>query len=92
MLTRSKTAENANMGQAGVYILHDEAEEELGLPSGYGEYDIPLVLTSKIYNEDGTLVSLLGEEESVWGDIIHVVSRRAAGGLVSSPTNNALNH
>ncbi|SPO03603.1 probable Bilirubin oxidase [Cephalotrichum gorgonifer] len=66
------TAENAFMGQAGAYIIHDPAEDALGLPSGYGEYDIPLILSSKQYNSDGTLFSTEGEEDSLWGDVIHV--------------------
>ncbi|KAK3340006.1 bilirubin oxidase [Lasiosphaeria hispida] len=66
------TAENAYMGQAGVYLIHDAAEDALGLPSGYGVYDIPLVLSSKQYNADGTLFSTVGERISLWGDTIHV--------------------
>ena len=62
------------MGQAGAYIITDEAEDALSLPSGYGVYDIPLVLSSKQYNSDGTLFSTHGETDSLWGDIIHVVS------------------
>ncbi|KAK8117907.1 uncharacterized protein PG998_006188 [Apiospora kogelbergensis] len=41
-------------------------------PSGYGKYDIPLVLTSKHYNQDGTLRSTVGETKSYWGDVIQV--------------------
>jgi bilirubin oxidase len=67
-----QTAENAYFGQAGAYLITDKAEDSLGLPSGYGTYDIPLVLSSKYYNEDGTLQSSLGEDNSLWGDIIHV--------------------
>ncbi|KXJ93646.1 phenol oxidase A [Microdochium bolleyi] len=67
-----KTAENAYFGLAGAYILNDPAEASLGLPSGYGTFDIPLILTSKYYNSDGTLQSTVGETDSVWGDIIHV--------------------
>ncbi|KAK8022708.1 bilirubin oxidase [Apiospora rasikravindrae] len=66
------TSLNANSGQAGAYILTDPAEDALGLPSGYGEYDIPLVLTSKHYNQDGTLKSTVGEAKSYWGDVIQV--------------------
>ncbi|KAH9999562.1 Cupredoxin [Xylariaceae sp. FL0662B] len=66
------TAENAYFGQAGAYILTDAADDALGLPSGYGEFDIPLILSSKFYNDDGTLQSTVGEDESVWGDVIHV--------------------
>jgi FtsP/CotA-like multicopper oxidase with cupredoxin domain len=60
------------MGQAGAYILTDAAEDVLGLPSGYGKYDIPLVLNSKQYNADGTLFSTVGEDQSLWGDVIEV--------------------
>jgi bilirubin oxidase len=67
-----QTAENAYFGQAGVYILHDPAEDSLGLPSGYGKYDIPLVLSAKQYNSDGTLFSPASETTSLYGDVIHV--------------------
>ncbi|KKY33927.1 putative bilirubin oxidase [Diaporthe ampelina] len=67
-----RTAENAYFGQAGAYILTDPAEDSLNLPSGYGKYDIPLILSAKQYNDDGTLFSTAGETDSLWGDIIHV--------------------
>lgn len=67
-----QTAENAYFGQAGAYLITDTNEDALGLPSGYGVYDIPLVLSSKIYNQDGTLQSSVGETDSLWGDVIHV--------------------
>lgn len=60
------------MGQAGAYLISDPAEDALNLPTGYGVYDIPLVLTSKQYNDDGTLFSTVGEKDSLWGDVIHV--------------------
>lgn len=71
-LIYEQTAENAYFGQAGAYLITDAAENSLGLPSGYGQFDIPLVLASKFYNADGTLQSTLGEETSLWGDVIHV--------------------
>ncbi|KAK3997774.1 bilirubin oxidase [Cladorrhinum sp. PSN332] len=66
------TAENAYMGQAGVYLVNDPAEASLNLPSGYGTLDIPLVLSSKQYNANGTLYSTHNERQSLWGDVIHV--------------------
>ncbi|KAK0726179.1 Cupredoxin [Apiosordaria backusii] len=66
------TAENAYFGQAGGYIIHDPAEDVLNLPSGYGVHDIPLVLSSKRYNNDGTLFTTNGETDSLYGDVIHV--------------------
>lgn len=64
------TAENAYFGQAGFYILHDPAEDALGLPKG--KYDIPLALNAKQYNADGTLFNPKDETTSLWGDVIHV--------------------
>ncbi|KAH4076860.1 hypothetical protein HBH50_011540 [Parastagonospora nodorum] len=64
------TAENAYFGQAGFYILHDPAEDKLGLPSG--KYDLPLALSAKQYNQDGTLFDPKDETTSLWGDVIHV--------------------
>ncbi|KAF1840560.1 uncharacterized protein K460DRAFT_381331 [Cucurbitaria berberidis CBS 394.84] len=64
------TAENAYFGQAGFYILHDPAEDALGLPSG--KYDLPLALAAKQYNKDGTLFNPKDETISLWGDVIHV--------------------
>lgn len=65
-----QTAENAYFGQAGFYILHDPAEDALGLPSG--KYDIPLALNSKQYNSDGSLYNPKDERMSLEGDVIHV--------------------
>ncbi|KFA71735.1 hypothetical protein S40288_09677 [Stachybotrys chartarum IBT 40288] len=66
------TAESVYTGQAGMYILHDEAEDALNLPSGYGTYDIPLILTTKQYNADGTLFSTNGVTDHLFGDVIEV--------------------
>lgn len=54
-------------------MINDPAEDTLGLPSGYGVYDIPLILTSKQYNADGTLYWLPpGDQSDLWGDVIEV--------------------
>jgi bilirubin oxidase len=42
----------------------------LGLPSG--KYDVPLGLSSKQYNSDGTLFDPINEVVSLYGDVIHV--------------------
>jgi len=49
-----KTGEQVYRGLAGVLRLQDEAEAELGLPSEYGVDDIPVVLTDRAFNEDGS--------------------------------------
>ncbi|KAF2424899.1 hypothetical protein EJ08DRAFT_594833 [Tothia fuscella] len=64
------TAQNAYFGQAGFYILHDPAEDALGLPNG--KYDVPLGLSAKQYNSDGTLFDPISETTSLYGDVIHV--------------------
>ncbi|KAF9736287.1 hypothetical protein PMIN06_008278 [Paraphaeosphaeria minitans] len=65
-----QTAENAYYGMAGFYILHDPEEDKLNLPAG--DYDLPLALAAKQYNSDGTLFSPAEEEDSLYGDVIHV--------------------
>jgi spore coat protein A len=49
-----RTAHNMYMGLAGLYIIEDEAEASLGLPSG--EYDVPLVLQDRSFGPDGNFV------------------------------------
>ncbi|KAH7309692.1 polyphenol oxidase [Stachybotrys elegans] len=61
------TAENAYKGQAGMYIIDDEAEHALNLPEG--DYDWPMILASKQFNADGTLAPATG---LFFGDVIHV--------------------
>lgn len=63
---------NSLLGEAGAYIIHDPAQDALGLPSGYGVNDIPLILSSKQYKNDGSLFSPAGETDSLYGDVIHV--------------------
>lgn len=65
------TAVNAYMGQAGMYVLTDPAQEAtLGFPQG--KHDIPIVLTAKQYDAVGELVSPEFERTSLYGDVIHV--------------------
>jgi laccase len=44
---------NVYAGLVGFYFIESEEEEQLDLPSG--EYDIPLLLQDKTFNEDGSL-------------------------------------
>jgi len=64
------TASDAYYGQAGFYIIHDPAEDSLGLPRG--EYDVPLALTDKIYKSNGDLASPDGSTVNFFGDVIEV--------------------
>lgn len=54
------TRANVYAGLAGYYLLRDEfdtgaADNPVGLPAGYGTYEIPLVIQDKSFNADGTL-------------------------------------
>lgn len=64
------TAVNAYYGQAGVYIIEDPAEEQLGLPSG--KYDVPLALSDKTYQDNGELLSIEGIDTNFVGEFIQV--------------------
>src|SRR5699024_7849646 len=44
---------NVYAGLAGFYILRDALEKRLNLPSG--DYEIPLLVQDKTFNEDGSL-------------------------------------
>lgn len=61
------TAVNAYFGQAGTYIIHDPAEDALGLPAG--DYDVPLALSDKTYDNNGALVSPAGQTFNFFGEL-----------------------
>ncbi|MDO8736080.1 MAG: multicopper oxidase domain-containing protein [Thermoleophilia bacterium] len=44
---------NVYAGLAGLYIIRDDVEESLGLPSG--DYEVPLLIQDRSFNFDGTL-------------------------------------
>jgi spore coat protein A len=45
---------NNYAGLAGFYLIRDEAEDALNLPSG--EFEIPLMLQDRLFNKDGSLL------------------------------------
>jgi spore coat protein A, manganese oxidase len=47
-----ETSRNNYMGLAGLYVIEDDAEDELNLPRG--KYDIPLVLHDRAFRKDGS--------------------------------------
>jgi FtsP/CotA-like multicopper oxidase with cupredoxin domain len=49
-----RTGPQVYAGLAGLFIVSDEQEQVLGLPSG--EYDIPLVIQDRFFNSDNQLV------------------------------------
>lgn len=65
------TAINAYFGQAGFYILQDQAvSDALQLPTG--DYDIPLMIAAKQFLPSGKLLSPENERESLYGDVLTV--------------------
>jgi spore coat protein A, manganese oxidase len=69
------TAQNAYMGLAAQYHLHDDVEDSLPIPKSYGRYDIPLIIQDKIFDTNGQFVFDDGGESSIYGDVILVNGR-----------------
>jgi spore coat protein A len=69
-----RTAENIYRGLAGLYLLHDEQERGLGLPSG--DHDVPLLLQDRTFRADGSLdYPAMGDprrRDGVTGDVFLV--------------------
>lgn len=69
------TGKQVWMGLAGLYLIQDETEATLGLPSG--AYDIPLVIQDRSFASDGSFVypSAMGMMSGAQGDTILVNGR-----------------
>lgn len=65
-----KTSFNVYMGLAGMYIVQDDEELNLRLPSG--DYDIPLIIHDKKFAADGSLIFDDQAQHSLMGDVITV--------------------
>ncbi len=48
------TGRQVNMGLAGMFIVSDEAERALGLPSG--EHDLPIIIQDRTFDKDNQLI------------------------------------
>jgi spore coat protein A len=64
------TAENVVMGLAGMYQLTDALEASLPLPKG--EFDVPLIVSDRMFNTDGSFLINRNDESGVYGDVITV--------------------
>jgi spore coat protein A len=67
------TAENAYMGLAAQYILHDPIEQRLPIP--HGPYDLPLIIKDAMFQQNGQLVIDNNSESGIYGDVILVNGR-----------------
>ena len=71
------TSQNAYNGLAGMYILHDEVEKTLGLPTGapgadpsQRRYDVPLVVRDAMFADNGQLLYDDNSESGAYGDVL----------------------
>jgi spore coat protein A, manganese oxidase len=60
-------------GLAGMYIVEDDLEQSLGLPSG--DFDVPLIIQDRSFNADGSLRYTENIDEGFLGDTIVVNGR-----------------
>jgi spore coat protein A len=67
------TAENVFMGLAGMYTLTDSLERSLPIP--HGEFDVPLIVSDKMFNSDGSLLFSTNDNSGFYGDVILVNGR-----------------
>jgi FtsP/CotA-like multicopper oxidase with cupredoxin domain len=64
------TANNAYMGLAAQYIMHDQLEQTLPIPKG--NYDLPFILKDAMFQENGDLVIDDNNENGIYGDVVLV--------------------
>jgi spore coat protein A, manganese oxidase len=67
------TAENAYMGLAAMYVVHDELEQSLPIP--HGRYDVPVVLKDAMFTSRGALIFDDHGENGLFGDVVLVNGR-----------------
>jgi spore coat protein A len=65
-----QTAEHVYRGLAGFYLIHDPAEDALGLPSG--AFDVPIVLQDRVFDGNNALVYNASIFTGVIGDTLCV--------------------
>ncbi|KAF2822088.1 Cupredoxin [Ophiobolus disseminans] len=68
--TEFETSVNVYMGQNGFYLLSDDEETALRLPTG--NYDVPLLISAKEYSRNGSLFYDTNGNNGLPGDIIQV--------------------
>jgi FtsP/CotA-like multicopper oxidase with cupredoxin domain len=67
------TANNAYMGLAAQYHLHDDNERKLGIPVGPDSpYDVPFVIRDAMFAKNGELIYADNSESGIYGDVILV--------------------
>ncbi|WP_327298969.1 MULTISPECIES: multicopper oxidase domain-containing protein [unclassified Streptomyces] len=74
------TSVNCYAGLAGLYLVHDPADERLGLPRG--EFEVPLILQDRTFYRDGSLAYTMMAQE---GEDTPVVNGKAYPFLAVEP-------
>ncbi|MET9735761.1 multicopper oxidase domain-containing protein [Streptomyces sp. NPDC006458] len=74
------TSVNVYAGLAGLYLVRDPADRQLGLPSG--EYEVPLILQDRTFHPDGSLAYTMTLQE---GEDTPVVNGKAYPFLAVEP-------
>ncbi|VAX00969.1 Multicopper oxidase [hydrothermal vent metagenome] len=64
-----ETAQHVYRGLAGFYLLEDDEEQSLNLPSG--DYEVPMVIQDRSFNADGSF-AYTGNQSGELGDTILV--------------------
>src|SRR3954452_8061988 len=64
------TANNAYMGLAAQYIMHDPYEQSLPIP--HDEYDVPMILKDAMFQQNGDLLIDDNDQSGIYGDVILV--------------------
>ncbi|WP_013325022.1 multicopper oxidase family protein [Gloeothece verrucosa] len=68
--TMDLTARNVDAGLAGMYIV--EEPEDLNLPLPKGNYDIPLILQTKRFAQDGSIIFYNQTPDNLYGNVLLV--------------------
>lgn len=65
-----RTGPNVYMGLFGAYLIDDDVERSLNLPSG--DYDVPVIIQDRLFHADGSLNYLHDLVDGARGDVILV--------------------
>jgi spore coat protein A len=65
-----ETGRNVATGLVGMYLIHDNYERSLNLPSG--DYDLPLIFQAKGLNPNGTLYYTSDIQNEFYGNVVAV--------------------
>jgi FtsP/CotA-like multicopper oxidase with cupredoxin domain len=61
------TTENIWMGLAGMYQIHDDQDRSLPIP--HGDYDVPLVIADRMFDNTGELLFAGNDRSGMFGDV-----------------------